>query len=172
MYLSLMELCLWCHGWTDPVEVSGRYPGWACILSKLTVKQRCWTDWLERRLKACIPKTDKSWLIALASFPILIMWLKPILKGSSVEVGEKFRNHSRLKGLALTLEKVLLGLWSWACRLCCGQYLLFVCCCVWSKMDNEISVSMGAKKRPGKFCLLGIGLGRRMTTVHDSSWLS
>lgn len=71
MYLSLMEFHLWCHQWTDPVEVSGRCPGWACILSKLTVKQRCWTDRLERRPRAYIPKTDKSWLIALASFPIL-----------------------------------------------------------------------------------------------------
>lgn len=51
-----------------------------------------------KKTKACIPRTDKSWLIALASFPILTMWFKPILKGSSLE-GEKLGTTLCLKGL-------------------------------------------------------------------------
>lgn len=51
-------------------------------------------NWWTGRLEAYVPKADRSWLIALASFPTLIAWLKPVSKGWSLEVGEKFRDCS------------------------------------------------------------------------------
>lgn len=96
-----------------PVEASERCPGWAYVLSKLTAEQRCWTDKVEDR-GPVFPRQDKSWPIALASFPILIVWLKPVLKGSLLEAGEKFRDRSVCNRIA----KNLLWLWMKFCWVC------------------------------------------------------